>query len=380
MTMTGIQASRAVYYTRRKATPTGRREIRKWARSAVWIVGFCAYAAWTARSGLIELQPDEWVAAYDQIAANDPGEQAARCAATAVAAIWAMIAASSLSFVVRRRPWRPHSGGLHLHSPVWNLPRPRNQPIAAPYFAPIDHHTSLSESAETQSEQEDEIAAPTTRELPQPAHPGPEFDTGAVPAAEDDTGEPAPAAPPPQPAALEDLVARADQIKVRWGKVFNLYSSNSPMRKARQSILAVLIAAGTNRAKTDEVAGILRSTAENVRSLMRRAEKDGWVAREGPADWVIAPGVKTDFGLLVDAVDDNDEDTAAAIAATIGPPLPAVHDEWLDQLIADPTPRKELRLAAAEILNTAAEQWPQNPAWLQATDRLYGHESPNPSY
>ncbi len=30
-------------------------------------------------------------------------------------------------------------------------------------------------------------------------------------------------------------------------------------------------------------------------------------------------------------------------------------------------------LAAAEIL-TAAEQWPQNPAWLTATDRLYGHQ------
>ena len=96
------------------------------------------------------------------------------------------------------------------------------------------------------------------------------------------------------------------------------------MRKARQSILAVLIAAGANRAKTDEVAGILRSTAENVRSVMRRAEKDGWVIREGPADWVIAPGVKTDFGLLVDAVDDNDEEAAEAVAASIGPPLPAV--------------------------------------------------------
>jgi len=56
--MTGIQASRTVYYTRRKATPTGRREIRKWARSAVWLAGFIAYTAWTARNGLIELAPD----------------------------------------------------------------------------------------------------------------------------------------------------------------------------------------------------------------------------------------------------------------------------------------------------------------------------------
>lgn len=29
---------------------------------------------------------------------------------------------------------------------------------------------------------------------------------------------------------------------------------------------------------------------------------------------------------------------------------------------------KELRLAAAEILNAAAEQWPQNPAWLADGD------------
>ena len=170
------------------------------------------------------------------------------------------------------------------------------------------------------------------------------------------------------------MLARAGDIKARCGKVFNLYSPNKPMRKARESLLAVLVAAGANRAKTDEVAGILRATPENVRSLMRRAEKDGWVIREGPADWALAPQVKTDIALLVDAVDQYDEHTAEAIAATIGPPLPTVADEWLDQLIADPTPRKELRLAAAEILNAAAEQWPQNVAWLAATDRLYGHQ------
>ena len=146
------------------------------------------------------------------------------------------------------------------------------------------------------------------------------------------------------------------------------------MRKTRQSVLAVLIAAGANRAKTDEVAGILRTTAENARSILRRAEKDGWVIRESPADWAIAPNVKTDLGLLVDAIDNDDEPVAEAIAATIGPPLPAVQDEWLDQLIADPTPRKELRLAAADTLTAAAEQWPQNPAWLAATDRLYEYQ------
>ena len=139
--MTGIQASRTVYYTRRKATPTGRREIRKWARSAVWLAGFIAYTAWTARNGLIELAPDVWAEAYDQIAANNPGTQTARCAATAAAAIWAIIATASLTYIIRRRPWRPHSGGLHICSPVWNLPRPRTQPIPTPYFPPIGHHS-----------------------------------------------------------------------------------------------------------------------------------------------------------------------------------------------------------------------------------------------
>ncbi|MYG97905.1 MAG: hypothetical protein F4144_00390, partial [Acidimicrobiaceae bacterium] len=135
--MSGIEASRTVYFTRRKATFTGRREIRKWVRSAVWFIGFCAYAAWTARSGLLELQPDAWAEAYDQFASNDLGEQAFRCAITAVAAIWAIVAVFSLSFAVRRRPWRPHSGGLHLHSPVWNLPRPRTQPKPGPDIPPI---------------------------------------------------------------------------------------------------------------------------------------------------------------------------------------------------------------------------------------------------
>ena len=177
----------------------------------------------------------------------------------------------------------------------------------------------MPDPSETQLDHEGETAACTKRPPRQTVH------------LETDIGNEAcilEGAPPPrQPAARDELVARADDIKSRCGRVFNLYSANSPMRKARQSLLAVLIAAGANRARTEEVAGILRSTPENVRSLMRRAEKDGWVIREGPADWVLAPGVKTDF----------------------------------------------VRLAAAEILNTAAEQWPQNPAWLQATDRLYGH-------
>ncbi len=373
--MNSIEASRAVYYTRRKSTPTGRREIRKWARSVIWAAGFVAYTAWTARNGLIELQPDAWAEAYDQIAANNPGTQTARCAATATAAIWAIIAAASLTFIIRRRPWRPHSGGLHIWSPVWNLPRPRTQPIPTPYFPPIDHQTPtlLSDPQETEPapapESEPEPAPQQVSR--QPAHPQP--DTESEPDTDPEASEQAVTEHLYQTAPHEELVARADEIKARCEKVFNLYSANSPMRKARQSLLAVLIAAGANRAKTDEVAGILRSTPENVRSLMRRAEKDGWVIRESPADWAIAPGVRTDFGLLVDAVDDGDEPAAAAIAATIGPPLAAVKDEWLDQLIADPTPRKELRLAAAEILTTAAEQWPQNPAWLQATDRLYSN-------
>lgn len=64
---------------------------------------------------------------------------------------------------------------------------------------------------------------------------------------------------------------------------------------------------------TDEVAGILRATTENVRSLMRRAEKDGWAIREDPADWALAPQVETDIALFVDAVDQHDEHTAFAV-------------------------------------------------------------------
>ncbi len=394
--MTGIQASRAVYFTRRKATASGRREIAKWARSVVWLAGFCAYAAWTSQNGLLETDPDAWTATYQQFTDNDPGEEAARCAATAAAAFWALVAALALSFIVRRRPWRPHSGGLHLFSPVWNLPRPRNQPIAPPYFPPLqpetpaqpDHspqpHPEPPDQQPQQPAEPDADTAPTQPDAP-PAHDGGTTPTQPpVPADLGPPEPPAPAQPPAEqpsgetalqpPATREELLARAGDIKARCGKVFNLYSPNKPMRKARESLLALLVAAGANRAKTDEVAGILRATPENVRSLMRRAEKDGWVIRESPADWTLAPPVKTDIALLVDAVDNGDEHTAEAIAATIGPPLPTVADEWLDQLIADPTPRKELRLAAAEILNAAAEQWPQNPAWLAATDRLYDHQ------
>ena len=255
---------------------------------------------------------------------------------------------------------------------MWDLPRPRNRPIPPPYFPPLQPDTPAQPDP-------DPSEPPAPAQPAATADPGPSEPLAPAQRAADHTGGPpqpehraeTPAQPP---ATREELLARADGIKARCRKVFNLYSANKPMRKARESLLAVLVAAGANRAKTDEVAGILRSTQENVRSLMRRAEKDGWVIRESPADWALAPQVKTDIALLVDAVDQNDEQIAEAIAATIGPPLPTVTDEWLDQLIADPTPRKELRLAAAEILTAAAEQWPQNPAWLAATDRLYGDD------
>ena len=84
---------------------------------------------------------------------------------------------------------------------------------------------------------------------------------------------------------------------------------------------------------------ILRVDIEKVRSLLRRAEKDGWTTRAGRAKWQIAAQAATDLSLLVNAIEQHDHANAEALATAIGLPLPSLSDAWLDGIIVEPTPR-----------------------------------------
>ena len=75
--------------------------------------------------------------------------------------------------------------------------------------------------------------------------------------------------------------------------------------------------------------------------------------------------------MLITAVADGDEHMASQIAERVGPPLPALWAEWLDNRAGGLTPREELRAAADDALARAAELWPTNRAFADAADRLY---------
>ena len=88
------------------------------------------------------------------------------------------------------------------------------------------------------------------------------------------------------------------------------------------------------------------------------------------AYWTLSDHVTTDLAMLMAALTAGDEPVAARIASRIGPPLPSLRADWIDDH-AGGAPREELRAAADDALAAAAERWPHNTAFDPAADRLY---------
>lgn len=152
--------------------------------------------------------------------------------------------------------------------------------------------------------------------------------------------------------------------------VFWLFGPNRKMSAERESMLALLVA-NNRRLHLKDGARILGLEQPTLRMRFTRASKDGWTKHSGINYWSLSDRVTTDLEMLITAVADRDEHMASQIAQRVGPPLPALRAEWLDNRAGGLTPREELRAAADDALARAAELWPTNQAFAKAADRLY---------
>ena len=171
--------------------------------------------------------------------------------------------------------------------------------------------------------------------------------------------EPEPDAPPEEPEAEE-----AAEPLVFWLCGPNAVSAE------RESLLALLFA-NNRRLHLKDGARILGLDRAALRMRLNRAAKDGWTHRASHAFWTLSEHVTTELEMLMAAVSTGEEAIAANIAAKIGPPLPALRDDWVDDHAGGATPREALRTLADDALASAAERWPNNPTFTAAVDRLY---------
>ena len=155
--------------------------------------------------------------------------------------------------------------------------------------------------------------------------------------------------------------------------VFWLFGPNKKVSAERESMLALLVA-NNRRLHLKDGARILGLAQATLRMRFTRASKEGWTKHSGINYWSLSDRVTTDLEMLITAVADGDEHMASQIAERIGPPLPALRAEWIDNRAGGLTPREELRAAADDALARAAELWPTNRAFADAADRLYGDD------
>ena len=170
---------------------------------------------------------------------------------------------------------------------------------------------------------------------------------------------------PEAPAAAAETAADEPKSLVFW-----LFGPNKKLSAERESMLALLVA-NNRRLHLKDGARILGLEQATLRMRFTRASKEGWTQHSGISYWSLSDRVTTDLEMLITAVADEDENMASQIAERVGPPLPALRAEWLDNRAGGPTPREELRAAADTALARAAELWPTNRAFVDAVDRLY---------
>ncbi|MXW89834.1 MAG: hypothetical protein F4Z54_10100 [Acidimicrobiaceae bacterium] len=170
---------------------------------------------------------------------------------------------------------------------------------------------------------------------------------------------------PEAPAAAAETAAGEPKSLVFW-----LFGPNKKLSAERESMLALLVA-NNRRLHLKDGARILGLEQATLRMRFTRASKEGWTQHSGISYWSLSDRVTTDLEMLITAVADEDENMASQIAERVGPPLPALRAEWLDNRAGGPTPREELRAAADTALARAAELWPANRAFVDAVDRLY---------
>ena len=201
------------------------------------------------------------------------------------------------------------------------------------------------------------VGGPWTDDLAGEAWEDPTAPHDDSPSVRGDPEAPTTAVDSPEPAEPETLV-------------FWLFGPNRKMSAERESMLALLVA-NNRRLHLKDGARILGLEQTTLRMRFTRASKEGWTKHSGISYWSLSDRVTTDLEMLITAVADGDEHMASQVAGRVGPPLPALRAEWIDNRAGGLTPREELRAAADATLARAAELWPTNRAFTDAADRLY---------
>ena len=412
------RASRRQYLRRRLATPAGRQELRRWRRFATILALHTAVVAAAASSGLIATSPDDFRAAWHTAAAarSLTAEALAAIAAAALAATLPL-AVSTARITSRLRPWRPHSGTppvrlaqperLKANWPAWRaaaqaqmlaeaapqtpqlrhkpapqtpprapapeerqaLPPPQPPPQAqeapqAPQEPPQAQEALQAPQEPPQAQEAPQAPQPPPQPPPQAPQEPPQAQEAPQAPQEPTQAQEAPQAPqPPPPEGAPQQPP--EQARVLW-----LYSTNEEMSHRRQSVLVFMVF--NNRACHQvEAERILGVSGPALRGRLRRAADDGWTRYEAHNYWTLDASVTTDLEILLAAIEDSDEAFAAKVAARMGPPVPTLRDDWIDDHAGGPTPRERLRAGADDALAGAAERWPHNRAFPDAADRLY---------
>ena len=420
-------ATRSEYTRRRLSTAAGLYELRQWRHTSAVLAAYTAAVIAAVRGGTVAFSSDALHTAWmDLINTGTITNAVVKAAFTLAVILTLPLAASAASVAVRLRPWRPHSG----RSLMWATPPQRLRTdwpawrAAAQAHMLTDHaaspiHGALQHTPRLQSGHPVHLIEPApepprrqTAPEPQPDihptehqpkhEPQPDIHPTAVAQDEPATGADSrlldamaqvgvggswtddlageewedPSAPrddspslrgkPEAPAAAAETPP-ADEPK---SLVFWLFGPNKKLSAERESMLALLVA-NNRRLHLKDGARILGLEQATLRMRFTRASKEGWTQHSGISYWSLSDRVTTDLEMLITAVADEDENMASQIAERVGPPLPALRAEWLDNRAGGPTPREELRAAADTALARAAELWPTNRAFVDAVDRLY---------
>ena len=154
-------ASRGEYLRRRRSTPAGRQELRRFRRTALALAAYTAAVAAAVRLDLIAVTAAEVTTAWEDLATDRlPTTAAVKAAAALAVALTAPLALSAARVAIRLRPWRPHSGT----PAMWSAPPQRLQDTWPTWRAVAQAHMLADHTPTT-------AAAPTRRAtLQQPTH------------------------------------------------------------------------------------------------------------------------------------------------------------------------------------------------------------------
>ncbi len=154
-------------------------------------------------------------------------------------------------------------------------------------------------------------------------------------------------------------------------KTFRLFGPNPGAHLADIEVVAAFcIHAPRQPISVTELARLLGMEKETLRSRVRRATNAGWLTTAAVGQYKVSDDIDIDLAQLIGSVQDHDLDTALSVAAGVGPELPGIEAEWLDQATSGPTPRQDLTDAIQHVLADAADLWPDETTFGDAANRV----------